>query len=449
MRKNIDMVNGSLFKSIWLYAIPVIMSGVLQLLFNAADLVVVGQYCGSVSVAAVGATGALINLIVNLFIGLSVGVGVTVATALGAGNREQVSQTVHTAVPMALIGGVALMGIGTVLTYPMLRWMATPADVIDLSAIYMKIYFVGMPAGLVYNYGSAILRSDGDTKRPLYYLTAAGVLNVGLNIFFVVSFHMDVAGVALATALSQTVSAALVVRALVKNQGACHLELREMHIYKKPLLRICRIGFPAGMQGAMFSVSNVIIQSSINSFGSVVVAGNSAGANIEGFTFISMNAFNQTGMNFIGQNYGAGKTERLRRIRRYCLLDVILVGLVMGVGSYLFARELLGIYITDSPAAIDYGVIRMKWICLPYALNGLHDVMTGILRGYGYSLAPMVVTVLCICVLRIVYIYTLFRIPRFHTLDMLYATYPISWIITFAALMLCYVLLTRKQRKQI
>lgn len=442
------MVNEPLFKSIWLYAIPVILSGVLQLLFNAADLVVVGQYCGSVSVAAVGATGALINLIVNLFIGLSVGVGVTVATALGAGNRERVSQAVHTAMPVALIGGVALTGIGIALTYPMLRWMATPADVIDLSAIYMKIYFLGMPASLVYNYGSAILRADGDTKRPLYYLTIAGVLNVIMNIFFVVSFRMDVAGVALATVLSQMVSAALVVRALTRNHGACHLELRRMHIYKEPLLRICRIGFPAGMQSAMFSISNVIIQSSVNSFGSVVVAGNSAGANIEGFTFISMNAFNQTGMNFISQNYGAGKTERLRRTRWYCLMDVVLVGLIMGIGSFLFARKLLGIYITDSPAAIEYGVIRMRWICLPYALNGLHDVMTGILRGYGYSLAPMLVTVFCICVLRVVYIYTLFRIPRFHTLDMLYATYPISWIITFSMLTLAYVLLTRKHLKK-
>ena len=449
MRKNVNLTEGPLFKSMWAYAIPVIFSGILQLLFNAADLVVVGRFSGSLSVAAVGATTSVISLFVNLFVGLSVGVGVTVAMALGAGNRERVTQAVHTAVPVAALSGLLLAVLGIAATQPLLLFMDTPEDILSLSALYMRIYFCGMPASLVYNYGAAIMRAEGDTKRPLYYLTAAGAVNVTLNLVFVVRFHWDVAGVALATAVSQTLSALLVLRALTKNQGACRLELRKMHIYREPLLRILRLGLPAGLQSALFSVSNIIIQSSVNSFGSVAVAGNSAAANIEGFTYISMNAFNQVGMNFVGRNYGAGNKERILRIRWYCLLDVSMVGLVMGVGSFIFARQLLGIYIPDSPEAVAYGVIRMSWICLPYMLNGLHDVMTGVLRGLGCSLPPMLITVFCICCLRIVYVYTLFRIPRFHTLPMLYATYPLSWIVTFIALTVCYESIKRKRLKTI
>lgn len=448
LRKNVDMVNGPLFKNIWIYTVPVILTGILQLLFNAADLVVVGRYCGSVCVAAVGATGAIINLVVNLFIGLSVGVGVTVATALGAKNDEKVHQAIHTAMPVGLIGGVVLGILGLFITYPLLRMMDTPDDVIDLSATYMKIYFCGMPGSLLYNYGSAVLRADGDTRRPLTYLTIAGVVNVILNLFFVIVVGYDVAGVALATIISQLVSAVLVLLALTRRNDACRFEPGKMHIVKEPLANIVRIGLPAGIQGSMFSISNVIIQSSVNSFGSVIMAGNAAAANIEGFVWQSMNSFNQAALNFTGQNCGAGRLDQVPKIRKYCLLDVIIIGEGLGIPVYLAAPKLLSIYITDSPESIKYGIIRMGFLCLIYALNGLHDVSTGILRGLGASFVPMVVTVFGICVFRIVWIFTIFRIPQFHTLEMLYITYPISWVITFAMLTVCYRSIMKKKLNQ-
>ena len=448
LRKNVDMVNGPLFKNIWIYTVPVILTGILQLLFNAADLVVVGRFCGSVCVAAVGATGAIINLVVNLFIGLSVGVGVAVATALGAKDDEKVHKTIHTAMPVGLIGGVVLAALGLVITYPLLKMMDTPDDVIDLSATYMKIYFCGMPGSLLYNYGSAVLRADGDTKRPLTYLTIAGVVNVFLNLFFVLVVGYDVAGVALATIISQLVSATLVLLALTRRKDACRFEPGKMHIVKEPLVNIVRIGLPAGIQGSMFSISNVIIQSSVNSFGSVIMAGNAAAANIEGFVWQSMNSFNQAALNFTGQNCGAGRLDQVPKIRKYCLLDVCLIGEGLGIPVYLLAPKLLSIYITDSPESIKYGIIRMGFLCLIYALNGLHDVSTGILRGLGASFVPMVVTVFGICVFRVVWIFTIFRIPRFHTLEMLYITYPISWIITFAMLTVCYHNVMKKKLNQ-
>ena len=446
LRKNVDMVNGPLFKNIWIYTVPVILTGILQLLFNAADLVVVGRYCGSVCVAAVGATGAIINLVVNLFIGLSVGVGVTVATALGAKNDEKVHQAIHTAMPVGLIGGVVLGILGLFITYPLLRMMDTPDDVIDLSATYMKIYFCGMPGSLLYNYGSAVLRADGDTRRPLTYLTISGVVNVILNLFFVIVVGYDVAGVALATIISQLVSAVLVLLALTRRNDACRFEPGKMHIVKEPLANIVRIGLPAGIQGSMFSISNVIIQSSVNSFGSVIMAGNAAAANIEGFVWQSMNSFNQAALNFTGQNCGAGRLDQVPKIRKYCLLDVIIIGEGLGIPVYLAAPKLLSIYITDSPESIKYGIIRMGFLCLIYALNGLHDVSTGILRGLGASFVPMVVTVFGICVFRVVWIFTIFRVPQFHTLQMLYITYPISWIITFVMLTICYRRVMKKKQ---
>ena len=287
---NIDMVNGPLFGNIIRYAIPLMLTGVLQLLFNAADLVVVGRYCGRLSIAAVGATGAIINLIINLFIGLSVGVGVTVAVSLGAQDDDRCSRAVHTAMPVAVIGGAVLTVVGVLISRTLLAWMQTPDDVIGLSALYMRIYFCGMIPSLVFNYGAAILRAAGDTKHPLYYLVTAGIINVILNLFFVIVLKRNVDGVALATILSQCVSAFLIVRFLMRTEGAYKLVFRRMHIYGMELKQIVKIGLPAGIQSSMFSISNVIIQSSINSFGSIAMAGNSAAANIEGFTFIAMNA---------------------------------------------------------------------------------------------------------------------------------------------------------------
>lgn len=442
------MCEGPLLPRIISYTIPVILTGILQLLFNAADLVIVGRFSGSISVAAVGATGAITNLIVNLFIGLSVGAGVTVAQAIGAKDDEYCRTTVHTAIPTALISGLFLTVVGVCLSTPMLRAMGTPDDVIHLSSKYMKIYFCGMAFSMLYNYGSAILRAAGDTRGPLIYLTIAGVLNVGLNVIFVVAFHLDVAGVALATAISQAVSALLVLRALMRRTDACRFELRAMHIQKRPLLKIIRIGLPAGLQGSMFSISNVLIQSSINSFGSVVMSGNAAAGNIEGFVYVAMNAFHQTALNFTGQNVGAGKFDRVRRIAFICLTLVFITGLVLGVGVYLIGEPLLSIYITDSTEAIGYGITRLLYLAVPYFLCGLMDVTTGAIRGMGSSVVPMLITILGVCGMRVAWIYTIFQIPKYHTLISIYLSYPISWIITFIAQLIAFVLLLRRMRSR-
>lgn len=446
--KTSDMCEGPLFKKIILYTIPIILTGVLQLLFNAADLVVVGQYCGSISVAAVGATGAIINLIVNLFIGLSVGAGVTVAHAIGAGHSTDASRTVHTAMPTAFISGIILTVVGIFGSKYFLSLMGTPDDVINLSNIYMKIYFCGITASMLYNFGAAILRAAGDTKGPLIYLTLAGIINILLNLLFVIVFKMDVAGVALATSISQIVSAILVICALMKRDDACKLSFKKLKLHIRQLIQIIRIGVPAGIQGSLFSISNVIIQSSVNSFGSVVMSGNAAAGNIEGFVYTTMNSFHQTALNFTGQNFGAKKYDRIGRIMKICLCSVFTAGLVAGAAVFIFARPLLGIYITDSAEAIEYGVTRIAFICLPYFLCGLMDVTTGILRGMDSSIAPMIITVLGVCGFRIAWIYTIFRIPQFHTLPSLYISYAISWSLTFIAQIIFYLILCRKLKNK-
>lgn len=445
---SMDMCEGPLFKKIVLYTIPIICTGLLQLLFNAADLIVVGRFCGSVSVAAVGATGPIINLIVNLFIGLSVGAGVTVAHALGAEHHQSVRRTVHTAIPTAIISGIILTVIGVALATPFLRMMSTPDDVIGLSSTYMKIYFAGMTFSMIYNYGAAILRAAGDSKGPLIYLTIAGVLNVILNVFFVVVFRMDVAGVALATTLSQVLSAVLVVRALMKRTDSCRLHLSKLHIYRQPLWKMIVIGVPAGIQGSLFSISNVIIQSSINSFGSVVMSGNAAAGNIEGFVYMAMNSYHQTALNFIGQNVGAKKYNRVGKISWICLLSVFVTGASLGALAYLFGRPLLSMYISDSQEAIKYGLIRLQFICLPYFLCGLMDVSTGIIRGMGSSVAPMFITVIGVCGLRILWIYTIFQVPQYHTLECLYISYTITWGLTFMVQLVFFLVLLAKRKKR-
>lgn len=438
MRKNVDMIGGPLYKNIWIYTVPVILTGILQLLFNAADLVVVGRFCGSVCVAAVGATGAIINLVVNLFIGLSVGVGVSVATALGAKDDEKVQDAIHTAMPVGLIGGIFLAILGVLISRSLLTMMDTPDDVIDLATTYMKIYFCGMPGSLLYNYGASVLRADGDTKRPLTFLTIAGVLNVVLNLVFVIGLGKNVDGVAYATIASQYTSAILVLTALMKRSDACRFEPARMKIHAEPLKNIVRIGLPAGIQGSLFSISNVIIQSSVNSFGSVVMAGNSASSNIGGFIYTAQNSFSQSALNFTGQNMGAGRLERVPKITRYCLLDVTIVGLVLGISANIFSEPLLRIYLTDSPESIEIGVVRMLYVCLPYFLCGMQEVMTGIIRGLGHSLVPMLVCICGACGFRIAWIYTIFRSEQFHTLQVLYLSYPISWILVFSVLLICY-----------
>lgn len=444
-----DMTEGPLLKKIILYTLPIILTGILQLLFNAADLVVVGRFGSDTSVAAVGATGSIITLITNLFIGLSVGAGVSVAHGLGAGKSEEVHRTVHTAIPIALVSGIILTVIGVCGSRFFLELMGTPDDVINLSAIYMKIYFLGITSSMVYNFGSAILRAAGDTKSPLIFLTVAGVFNVILNLIFVILLKMDVAGVATATAVSQTISAILILRAMIKRNDDCKLILSKMRFYRRQIIRIIQIGIPAGIQGSLFSISNVIIQSSINSFGSVVMSGNAAAGNIEGFVYVSMNSFSQTAINFTARNYGAGKIERLRKIMWLCLVSVFVTGLTLGLTARFFGENLLSIYIPDKPEDISYGLIRMTFICIPYFLCGLMDVTTGLLRGVGYSVLPMIISVVGVCVLRIVWIYTVFRIPEYHTLQSLYISYTISWSITFLTELVIFIVLLKKFRKKL
>ena len=448
-RNQQDLTSGPLLSGIIAYTIPIILTSVLQLLFNAADLVVVGRFRGSLAVGAVGATGSITNLIVNLFVGLSIGAGVSVAHAIGAKQEKMLHRTIHTALFVALAGGAFLTVIGVSLSSTFLRLMDTPAEILPLASQYMQIYFCGMIFNLVYNFCAAILRAAGDTKSPLLFLSIAGLLNVALNFFFVVVCGMSVAGVALATIISQGVSAVLVVRSLMRRADGCRLDLRQIKLHKAQLLRILRIGVPAGIQGSLFAISNVIIQSSINSFGDIAVAGNAAAANIEGFVYVAMNAFSQTAVNYTGQNVGANRFDRVRKIALLCILCVAATGMLMGGAIYLCARPLLGIYITDSPDAILYGITRMSFVGLPYFLCGMMDVATGSLRGLGSSLTPMVISVLGVCGIRLGWIFTIFRDPRFHSLESLFISYPISWTITFLIEMTAFFIIYRRRAKQV
>lgn len=435
------MCSGPLLSKILIFAIPLMLSGILQLLFNAADIIVVGRFSGSEALAAVGSTGALINLIINLFIGVSVGTNVVAARYYGARDADGVSQTVHTAMLSAIVGGIILIFAGIALARPMLEWMGTPADVIDQSALYMKIYFVGMPALMVYNFGASILRAIGDTKRPLYFLTVAGVVNVVFNLFFVIVLDMGVAGVALATIISQAISAVLILLCLIKTEGPCHLELKEMKIYPECFKAMLRIGLPAGLQGSIFSISNVLIQSSVNSFGSLVMAGNTAAANIEGFVYTAMNSIYQTSLSFTSQNMGAKQFKRVDKVLIECLLVVATVGIVLGNGAYLLGDKLLGIYSSD-PQVIEYGLMRMSIVSASYFLCGIMDVLVGSIRGLGYSIMPMLVSLTGACLFRVIWIFTIFQVER--TLFCLYISYPISWILTAGIHLLCYFIVRKK-----
>ncbi len=444
-RYEMDMCSGPIFIKIVIFAVPLILSGILQLLFNAADIIVVGRFAGSESLAAVGSTSALINLLVNVFIGLSVGANVLVARYFGAQQMRDLEETVHTAMLMAGAGGVLLIAVGVALANPMLELMGTPDDVLPLAALYMKIFFVGMPANLIYNFGSAVLRAVGDTKRPLYFLLAAGIINVILNLFFVIALSMGVAGVALATVASQCISACLVVKCLMNTNAGYRLDIKKLRITKNKLHSIIKIGLPAGLQGSIFSVSNVLIQSSVNSFGSVAMAGNTAAQNIEGFVYTAMNAVYQTALSFTSQNFGAKQYERMKKILIYCLILVTLVGVVMGDGAVVLGRQLLGIYSSDAEV-IQYGMNRLRIISTIYFICGLMDCMVGGLRGMGYSVMPMLVSLTGACAFRVVWIYTVFAMNR--TLQTLYISYPVSWGITFLAHLVCYLVVMKKVKKQ-
>ena len=428
-RYEIDMCNGSLADKILLFALPLMASSLLQLLFNAADVVVVGRFAGKEALAAVGSNTALINLLVNLFIGLSVGANVVIARDLGAGRTEEAHQGVCTSIALALVSGLGLTVFGTVMVRQLLEWMSSPADVIDLAAVYLRIYFFGMPANMLYNFGAAVLRARGDTRRPLYFLTTAGVVNVILNLFFVIVCRLDVAGVGLATIVSQYISAALVLRCLMREEGPLHLDLKELRLEKRVIFRILRVGLPAGFQSVVFALSNVVIQSSINSFdNAALVAGASTSSNIEGFVYAAMNAIYQTGMTFTGQNYGAGKCDRVDRLTLLCVGFVSVVGLVLGNLVWFLGEPLAGIYAPGEPEVIAFAVMRLGLVIRPYFLCGIMDVMAGVLRGLGYSVLPMVVSLLGACGLRLLWVATVFQSVRTPTA--LYASYPVSWLVT-------------------
>lgn len=440
----IDMCNGPLLSKILIFYFPLMLSGILQLLFNAADIIVVGRFAGSEALAAVGSTGSLINLLVNVFIGLSVGANVLVARYYGSNQKKDLSEMVHTAIMTSLVAGVVLIVIGIILAKPALRMMGTPENVIDQAVLYMRIYCAGMPAMMSYNFGAAILRAVGDTRRPLYYLILAGVVNVVLNLIFVVVFSMDVAGVALATDISQAISAVLVIRCLMKSEGDYQLNLRELRIIPGKLIKMVQIGVPAGLQGALFSISNILIQSSVNSFGSVAMAGSTAASNLEGFVYTSMNAFHQTAISFTGQNYGARKYKRIGQTAIICQVMVCIVGLVMGNAMYLCGGVLLQLYSND-PEVIQYGIRHLFLLAVPYFLCGMMECMVGVLRGMGCSIMPTLVSLTGVCVFRVGWIYTVFQ--QYRTLDTLYISYPISWTVTFLAHLACFIVIYRKKKR--
>lgn len=445
--RNRSMLEGPLFVNIILYTIPIILTSVLQLLFNAADLVVVGRFCGSMSVAAVGATTHLTHLLVNFFVGISVGAGVAVAHGIGSRDGEEVRRTVHTALPMALVCGAVLTLVGVTCSETFLRMMDTPASVLPLSTVYMKICFAGVTFTVVYNFCAAILRAAGDTRSPLIFLTFSGVINVLMNLFFVCILHMNVAGVALATTLSQGISAVLVVIALMRRQDECRLELKNMRFYAEQIRKIIRIGLPAGTQSALFSVSNVLVQSSVNSFGDVFVSGTAAAANVEGFMYAGVNAYHQSAVNFVGQNAGAGQYDRVKKTLRICLGSVMVTGIAMSTGICVFGRQLLSLYIPDSPEAVAWGLFRFYNVGSLYFLFGMMDVLTGAIRGMGSSLVPMVICLLGACGLRILWILAVF--PLWRTPGGLYMCYPISWIVTLVALLAAYGIVYRKHAKNL
>ena len=441
----IDMCNGPLLGKILRFSIPLMLSGILQLLFNAADIVVVGRFSGREAMAAVGATSALINLLINIFVGLSVGANVAVARYYGARREKDVSKTVHTAITTSLVSGLFLVILGLTAARPMLELMGTPEDVLDKAVLYMRIYFLGMPVLMFYNFGSAILRAVGDTKRPLYFLFTAGVINAVLNVVFVVQFGMSVDGVGWATVISETISALLVLKTLMGMEGPLRLHLKQLRVHRKHLLQIIKVGLPAGVQGAIFSVSNVLIQSSVNSFGSVAMAGNTAGANIEGFVYTAMNAVYQTSLSFTSQNLGARKYARINKIMITCQGVVMAVGMLLGFGALAGGNVLLRIY-SEDPEVIRYGLLRMSVICSTYFLCGMMDCMVGSLRGMGYSVFPMIVSLVGACGLRIVWIFTIFAI--WPTLTVLYLSYPVSWVVTTMAHVITFVKVRRKYPKE-
>lgn len=444
--RSVDMVNGPLLPSIWAFSVPLMLTNVLQMMFSAADTVVVGRFAGQQALAAVGSTGSLCGLIISLFTGLSVGSNVLIARYLGSGDHEKIEKSVHTSMMMALICGVFLTFIGFFASKPMLSLMATPSDIIDLSELYMRIYFIGTFFMLIYNFGSAILRSKGDTRRPLYFLCISGVTNMILNILFVVKFNMSVAGVAWATVISQALAAALVCYTLVKEVDSTHLDFKRLSIDPPMALDIIRIGVPAGLQGVVYSVSNVVVQSSINSFGSsVIVAGNSAASNVENFVYIGMEAFTQACITFTSQNMGARNFGRIKDIFKQSMLLTVVSSAIIGFLSWFCGETFLALY-TPDPAVVEAGLIRLFWVSMPLFLNGILDVFVCSMRGMGYSSVPTILMLLGICGVRLTWLWTVF--PSHRSLDVIYMCYPLSWTVTSIILGILWIYCYRDMIKK-
>ena len=439
-----DMCNGPILKKLIVYSLPLLATGILQLLFNAVDLIVVGRLRGSEALAAVGATSSLVIMLTNLFFGISIGANVVVARFYASGDKEKLKKAVHTAMTAGVICGILAMLIGAPLSQQALEWMGTPENIIDQSSLYLKIYYCGMPFFLTYNFGSAILRGIGDTRRPLYFLTAAGFANIFLNIFLVVCFGMGVEGVALGTVLSQFLSCLLVVITLLRTSGDYKIHLNQLGLDRSLLGLMLKIGLPAGVQGMLINFSIVLIQSSVNSFGSDATAGYAAAGNLNGFMYMAVNAVTQACMTFVSQNYGARKFDRIDRVILTCTGLQLFVGTFVGVLFCIFGEQLLSIYDTD-PNVIAYGMQNMLVVCAPYALCGLMDMLPGAMRGMGYSSIPMFITLTGVCLFRIFWIFTIF--PAHRTIMVLFISFPASWVITITMQAICLMIVRKRERR--
>ena len=449
MKKNkyeIDMCNGTIMDKLISFALPLMVSGILQLMFNAVDIIVVGRFSGSQALAAVGSTTALINVFTNLFIGVSLGANVLAARFYAAGKDKEMSETVHTAITLALVSGVVMAVIGLVFSRWALEIMGTPADVIDQSSLYMRIYFLGMPFFMVYNYGAAILRAVGDTKRPLMFLIVAGVINAVLNMFLVIAFHMGVAGVAIATVISQMISCLLVLRCLYKTDSSYQLRFSRLCMKKFYLAQIFQVGIPAGIQSTVINFSNALLQSSVNSFGSTAMAGYTAANNVLGFLYASVNAVTQACMSFTSQNYGVGRYKRMDRVLLDCGILSFVIAFVLGCGSYIFGGEILKIY-TEDPEVIRCGVEILSITTVPYFLCGIMDLFPGALRGMGHSGVPMILSIIGTVGTRIVWIFWIF--PQNRSLYTLFISYPASWAITIVMQVICFIFVRRTVHGQL
>lgn len=449
IKKNytMDMTDGPVLTKLLRFAVPLVFSSVLQILFNAADIVVVGKFVGDTALAAVGSNSALINLLTNLFIGLSIGANVVVARYFGGKQEEETSEAVHTAIALGFLSGILLTFIGILFAPAFLKIMMTPENVLPQAVLYLRIIFSGITSMMVYNFGSAVLRAVGDTKRPLYFLLAAGFLNLLLNLLFVIVFKMSVAGVGLATILSQAVSCALILRCLSRENNSIKLTVKKLRISKGKLFQIIRIGLPAGFQGVLFALSNTVIQSSVNSFGSVVMAGSAAAQNVEGIVYFTMNSFYQACISFTSQCLGAKKYERINRVLIMSLVCVTSAGILTGWTLLASARYILKLF-TGNPQVLEAGIDRLKIILTSYFLCGIMDVLVGSLRGIGYSILPMIVSLVGSCLLRILWLATIFQLPKFHVTETIYLSYPISWLMTLSVHAICFIILRKKIERQ-